>query len=196
MTHAHPFRTGGLLWFVSGLCYVGASFTLGNRTVYALLGLSATLLLALSVGTVHRFMRQDAEEQPLRYGIGALIVGIPFLFVIYSMAYLEAIDAVGQQTADIVNTIVILVGSTLTYGVGPALIAYSGLRHNLVPRWISWLGLIGGVCGMLWAGWVWAIPPRLILIFLPSVLFTYIWQLGLGVVVMRYKQAKPAAVAG
>lgn len=193
MSNPRPFLIGGLLWFVSGLLFIGASFTLNDRVVYAFFGLSATVLLAISLRSVLAFMRQDAEERPLTYGIWAFIIGIPFLLGIYGMAYLEAVGAVSEPAAYNINTVVILVGSTLTYGVGPALVAYAGLRHSLVPRWISWLGLIGGICGLLWAGWVWLIPPSMILLFLPSVLFTYIWQLGLGIVMMRFKVPQPTA---
>ncbi|MDX1414973.1 MAG: hypothetical protein R3293_12330 [Candidatus Promineifilaceae bacterium] len=196
MTTSHPFLKSGILWFISGLLYVSASVFLNDRTLYAFLGLSATLLLALSLRGVYRFMGQDAKERPLTVGIWAFVIGIPFLFAIYGLAYLEAVNAISPDTAEIANTIAILVGSTLTYGVGPALVSYSGLRHNLVPRWISWAGLIGGLFGLLWIGWVWLIPPSSILVFLPSVLLTYIWQLALGVVLMRFKETVHASIAG
>ena len=189
-------KTGGLLFYTSGLLYVGASVFLGQRVLYSFLGLGATLLLALSIRTVGAYMEADANQKALKYGVLTMLIGVPFLIGIYGTAYAEAVTNITQRTADILNTITILIGSTLTYGVSPALIAYSGLKGSLVPKWLSWVGMIGGLFGLMWAGWVWAIPPDNILILLPSVLLTYIWQLGLGVVLMRHKESKDVLIQG
>ncbi len=186
-------KIGGLLYFISGLLYVGASVFLSNRVLYAFLGLGATVLLVLSIRTVGTYMQPDAEQKALKYGVWAMLVGVPFLIGIYGTAYVQAVATIPESTANILNLVTILVGSTLTYGVAPALIAYSGLRHSLVPRWLSWVGFIGGLFGLLWAGWVWAIPPENILFLLPSVLLTYIWQLGMGVLFMRQKETIAAS---
>ncbi len=180
-------KTGGLLYFISGLLYVSTSVFLGNRVLYAFLGLGATVLLALSIRTVGEYMQPDAEQKALKYGVWAMLIGVPFLIGVYGTAYVQAVATIPESTSNILNLVTILVGSTLTYGVAPALIAYSGLKHSLVPRWLSWVGLIGGLFGLLWAGWVWIIPPTNVLILVPSVLLTYIWQLGMGVLLMRQK---------
>ncbi len=184
---AKQIKTGGLLYFISGLLYIGASVFLGNRVLYAFLGLGATALLALSIRTVGAYMQPDAEQKALKYGVWAMLIGVPFLIGIYGTAYVTAVATIPESTSNILNIVTILVGSTLTYGVAPALIAYSGLKHSLVPRWLSWVGFIGGLFGLLWAGWMWAITPENILFLLPSVLLTYIWQLGMGVLLMRQK---------
>ena len=182
-------QTGGLLFFISGLFYIGASAFSGNRVLYAVLGVCATVLLAFSIRAIGAFMREDAEKKALQYGVGAMLVGVPFLLVVYGTAYAKAVTGISESTSNILGLITILVGGFLAYGVSPALIAYSGLKHSLVPRWLSWVGLISGLYGLGWAGWVWAIPPAKIVVLLPGVLLTYIWQLGMGVLLMRRRNS-------
>jgi hypothetical protein len=199
-------RVSGWLFLLSGILFVGASVFTGDRPLYAWLGLSATVLLAMSMWGIYDFMRGKANHAALKLGIGAMLTGVIFLVGIYATAYIsEAADQAAGATAPILDTfddlfmalnvVVILIGALLTYGIAPALIAYSGLKTATVPRWLSWMGIVGGVYSLLWAGWGWVFGPDNIIIFLPGVVLIYLWQVILGVVMARYQVPVQQAAA-
>ena len=199
-------RISGWLFLLSGILFVGASVFTGDRPLYAWLGLSATVLLAMSMWGIYDFMRGEANHAALKLGIGAMLTGIIFLVGIYTTAYIsDAADLVTGATGPILetfdavfqtlNVVVILIGALLTYGIAPALIAFSGLKISFVPKWLSWMGLVGGVYSLLWVGWGWVFGPDNMFVLLPGVVLVYLWQVILGVVMARYQEpVRQAAV--
>jgi len=199
-------RISGWLFLLSGILFVGASVFTGDRPLYAWLGLSATVLLAMSMWGIYDFMRGEANYAALKLGIGAMLTGVIFLVGIYTAAYIsDAADQAAGATEPILETfdevfltlnlVVILIGALLTYGIAPALIAFSGLKTSLVPKWLSWMGIIGGVYSLLWAGWGWVFGPDNMFVLLPGVVLVYLWQVILGVVMARYREpVRQAAV--
>ena len=199
MRNAHFVKISGILFTLSALLYVGASIMLGNRAIYAWLGLWATVLLALSLWGVYDFLKIEGNQTSLKLGISAMLTGLIFLFGIYTAAFLtdtfDQVESFAQPVLDTtdavfetLNLVVILIGALLTYGVSPALLAHSGLRASMVPRWLSWMGLVGGLYSLLWAGWGWFISPDNMFILLPGVFLVYLWQVLFGVVMIRFKE--------
>lgn len=77
-------------------------------------------------------------------------------------------------------------GSFLIFGLGSGLLAYYGLRTATGPRWLSLVGIIGGLTGVVWLNLFLAFlrPISTILIIL-NILTIFIWSIGLSFALMR-----------
>ena len=182
------------------LLFVGTSIALGNRIVYSWLGLFGAVLLVPSTLGLYQFIYADNNRIAIHIGVLANYIGIVFLIGIYLSAYLAEIarpfmeassDPVFDMTSQILDNaafVTILIGSLLTYGIGPVGMSYASLKAAVVPKWLAWMGLVGGVYGLLWGGWVWLIPPERILIYLPSVVLVLLWSIIMGVYMVRSPQ--------
>ena len=193
-------KLGGLFNIVMALLFIGTSVFLGDRILYAWLGLAGSVLLVPATWGLYQFIEAKNNRVAIQLGVMATFVGVIFLVGIYLLAYIGEVsqpyfDAGGESALELLeeilhvsNLVTILIGSFLTYGVGPALIALASLKTFVVPKWAAWLGIFGGVWGLLWGGWVWLIPPERILIFLPSVVAVLLWSIIMGVYMLRYRQ--------
>ena len=202
-------RLSGVLFFVSGLLFIGTSLVLGNRILYSWLGLGATILLMASMWGLFEFIKVEGKPGALKFGVSAMLIGSIFLILLYLLSYIDAltfsspmweewtaqVTPAMQPLVDIIteanmytSMVVILFASSLTYGVAPLLIVIAAWRTTAVPQWLNWIGLVSGLLGLLWIGWGWLIPPERILIFLPGVFLAYLWQLILAIVMVRHKE--------
>jgi hypothetical protein len=194
-------KVGGVVNVLSAVCYIGTSVFIGSRIIYAWLGLIGTVLLVPATWGIYQFVREHDNRVPLQMGAIAMWTGAVFLIGIYTLAYLSETArpfvevAVSQGTAasqpiidlyqgimQTANLITIVVGSTLTYGVAPLFISIASLRATLVPKWLGWMGVIGGAYSLGWAFFGWT-PLPLIALF-PSVALIILWQLILGVLML------------
>jgi hypothetical protein len=192
-------RLSGVLFFVSGLCFVGTTVFLGDRILYSWLGLAGTVLLMASMWGIYELVKPVGKLGALKLGVSAMLIGSVFLILLYLIAYFGAVsimnpvweDLTAQATPEVnqvANIAVIWFGSVLTYGLGPLFIVIAAWHTTAVPQWLNWLGLISGLLGLLWAGWGWALGPENILILLPGVVLAYLWQLSWGISMIRHKE--------
>ena len=90
--------------------------------------------------------------------------------------------------------VTIIIGSFLTMAVSPGLISVAGMGSMLVPKWLAWFGLIVGVLNITWLGFFWlpGFRPGEALFFIPFVAYglSLVWQVILGVIMMRYRAPK------
>jgi len=194
---------------LSGLCFVGTTVFLGDRILCAWLGLVGTVLLMASMWGIYEPVKPLGKSGALKLGVGAMLIGSVFLILLCLIAYFGAVsimnpvweDLTAQATPNtqlfmdviseihmVANIAVIWFGSVLTYGLAPLFIAIAAWRTTVVPQWLNWLGLVSGLLGLLWAGWGWALGPENILILLPAVILACLWQLSLGVSMIRHKE--------
>jgi len=202
-------RLSGVLFFVSGLCFVGTSIFLGDRVIYSWLGLAGTVLLMASMWGIYELLEASGKSGALKLGVSAMLIGSVFLILLYLAAYIGAVsvnspmweELTVQATPDtgllldmisevnlVANIAIVWFASVLGYGVGPLFIVIAAWRTTAVPQWLNWLGLVSGLLGLLWAGWGWLLGPENILILLPGVILAYLWQLSWGVNMIRHKE--------
>ena len=200
-------RTGGILMVLSGALYVGTMVTnlagLG-RVAYAWLGLAATVLLVPAIWGLGEYLRAADNELPRRFGVIAMLTGVPFLIGIYLQAYLDEVTrgsewwsaaelAPGAATKpllemigsalDVMALVTIVIGSFLTFGVAPLALGLASLRAPEVPRWPGWVAICGGILGLVWIGFGWTPIP--VVLFIPSAVLVTIWMLIVGTYMLR-----------
>ena len=88
----------------------------------------------------------------------------------------------------IVFEVSVVYGSWLTLGLSPALFGAFGLKSTSIPKWISWVALIGGIVGMfVWLkGYPWQ-AERTALVFVNILAFA-VWMIAVGVVMLKNRR--------
>ncbi len=193
-------RTGGVCLILSSVFYFGTIFNnlfAGPRVVYFLLGLTATMLIIPFLVGIYQYYRDEANKMQLQAGVVTTLVGTPFVASLYIVAFItggariyieQATSNASSATQpliemiepilDFLSIITIDIGSFLTF-VGLGLIALSSLRIKSFPKWLAWLGIVGGIWSFFWIPWGWTSLS----LFIPSggMIITLVWMMILGI---------------
>ena len=128
--------------------------------------------------------------------IGLVILSISYLVALAAPYQLGPLltdgaskDAVfgAEYLRKMIFEITVVFASWLTLGVSMALFGLFGLRSSNIPKWISWVALVGGVVGI--EEWLKPYPwqtDRTALVIINMVAFA-VWIIGMGVVLLRAK---------
>jgi len=192
-------RTGGICSILSAILYFGTIFNnlfAGPDVAYFLLGLAATILVVPFLVGIYQHFRDDGNKMQLQAGVVTTLIGVPFVTSLYIIAYISSgtrafveqatlnANSATQPLIEMIepilkflNVVSIDVGSFLTF-VGLGLIALSSLRVKSFPKWLAWLGIVGGILSFTWIVWGWTSLTLLI----PSggMLISLIWMIIIG----------------
>jgi len=192
-------RTGGICSILSAILYFGTIFNnlfAGPDVAYFLLGLAATILVVPFLVGIYQHFRDDGNKMQLQEGVVTTLIGVPFVTSLYIIAYISSgtrafveqatlnANSATQPLIEMIepilkflNVVSIDVGSFLTF-VGLGLIALSSLRVKSFPKWLAWLGIVGGILSFTWIVWGWTSLTLLI----PSggMLISLIWMIIIG----------------
>ena len=163
------------------------------------LNIYGALLSAIAVIGIYRLMR--AEGGHMLVPLMAMEFGVVFLTVAYLVAlagvyqlgplYEQGVSREALFGAEylrkIVFEITVVYGSWLTLGVAMALFGVFGLKSSKVPKWVSWVAIVGGVVGM--EEWLKAYPwqaARTPLVFINLTAFG-VWLIAMGVVMLKHE---------
>jgi hypothetical protein len=193
----------GILSILSALGYLGTmmtNFGIGDRMAYGWLGLFGTVLLVPSICGFYLLFRSDSKQHLLMMGTILMLVGAVFVAGIYLAAMITsaisaydslsepALKEVFEAFIQVINMVTIIIGSFLTYGISPLLLGLSARSSSLMPKWVAWIAIVGGVAGFAWLGFGWLLPLSF-LIFFPSAILITIWQLAIGFYMFRWETA-------
>ncbi|MCB0123628.1 MAG: hypothetical protein KDE58_15355 [Caldilineaceae bacterium] len=71
--------------------------------------------------------------------------------------------------------------SFLAYGLGMGWFALLALQSAAIPRWLSWIGVVGGVTGVSWL-FLFIPIPYVVLLRMVNIVVLIVWSIGMGVV--------------
>jgi hypothetical protein len=199
-------RIGGWSGIVLILLFALAVFLLPGTTAGGWVSILGSLLIVPFYIGVYFILRDSGNEAliPMAFGLIGAVFLIQAYLVNAEFAYwyeerLAGASGVEQQILelnwavrdDIVDELLFNVGSWLTMSLSLFLFALFGWRSKNVPRWIHIVGLITIVSGL---GWLtpWPIPIEFGLRQLPSFLTLVIWSVGIGIVMVRYREGSEA----
>ncbi len=168
----------------------------GTYLIYGWGGtLGAFLTIPYMFGIVHAM--DDAGPQrwiALFAGvIGAVLTGVAFLSVSLSAIYYllpsaEASPELAQHFVIAIETTlrgheaVWFFGSFLAYGLAVAWIAMDALRTKTGPAWINWVGIFGGVAGIIWLRpFLDALMPIAAIGSILNIVLLSVWAIGLTI---------------
>lgn len=78
-------------------------------------------------------------------------------------------------------------GSFLLFGVGVGLMAYYALRAAIGPKWLNWVGIVGGLSGIVWLmAYLSFLVPVAVLLIMVNILTIIVWSIGLSVSLVRH----------
>jgi hypothetical protein len=160
-----------------------------------------TLLLAIAVIGIYSLIRREGGHSliPLIvFEIGAVILIVSYLIASASVYSLGPLYEQGVREAvfgaeylrKILFEVMVVFGSWLTLGLAPLLFGLFGLKSSNVPKWLSWMAILGGVIGL--EEWLrvypWQGAERTALVFINIVAFAA-WMIGTGVVMLRHRES-------
>lgn len=99
------------------------------------------------------------------------------------LAYATAVSAVLNSVEA-----VWFFASFLAYGLGMAWFALLALRSPVIPKWLSWLGVVGGVAGISWL-FLFVPIPFVVIWRILNILTLIVWSIGMGFVTVRMDAA-------
>jgi hypothetical protein len=218
----------GLSWILFVLGSFGASGSAGGVVeTYIARSESASLLMYTwggifgSLFVVPVFL---AFFQGFRYETGS-VLAVPVAFAILGVVFLtmgfmvdtgsliyyfgpaaaaaegsdaELIVKAGQLAQDSIE-VTWAIGSFLAYGGSIVWIAILLLRSERAPKWVNWVGILGGLAGFVWL--VRFLPvsaPQsigLILLFI-NIILSIVWLVGLSLVLTRSAEENSAHLPG
>ena len=166
-------------------------------------GVFGTLLCVPYLLAFYTAIKESAAEFPMILLsliialIGLLLATIGFfkpLTLIYS--YLPMASEAGPEALPMVRTAASVavevlelpwnVGSFLAFGLGIGLIAYYALRTATGPKWLNWVGIIGGLTGIVWLTvYLPFLEPISILLRVLNILTIMVWSIGLSFALAR-----------
>ena len=204
--NANLVRIGGWSGIVLIVLFLVASFLLGDTAAAVWLQILGSLLIVPFFIGVYFILRDSGIQAliPTVFGLlGAVFLVQAYLvnaeFLYWYEERIGAASGVEQQIleldwaakGEIADELLFNVGSWLTMSVSLFLFAVFGWRSKNVPRWIHIVGLITIVTGL---GWLtpWPIPIEFGLRQLPSFLTLVIWSVGIGIVMVRYREGGQA----
>lgn len=199
-------RIGGWSGIALILLFALAVFLLPGTAAGGWLSILGSLLIVPFFIGVYFILRDSGNEVliPTAFGlIGAVFLVQAYLvnaeFFYWYEERIAGASGVEQQILelgwavrdDIVDELLFNIGSWLTMSLTLFLFALFGWRSKNVPRWIHIVGLITIVSGL---GWLtpWPIPIEFGLRQLPSFLTLVIWSVGIGIVMVRYREGGEA----
>lgn len=199
-------RIGGWSGIALILLFALAVFLLPGTAAGGWLSILGSLLIVPFFIGVYFILRDSGNEVliPTAFGlIGAVFLVQAYLvnaeFFYWYEERIAGASGVEQQILelgweardDIVDELLFNIGSWLTMSLTLFLFALFGWRSKYVPRWIHIVGLITIVSGL---GWLtpWPIPIEFGLRQLPSFLTLVIWSVGIGIVMVRYREGGEA----
>lgn len=200
-------RIGGWSGIAMILLFAVAILLLPGTAAGGWLAILGTLLIVPFFIGVYFILRDSGDEVLIPTAFE--LIGVVFLVLAYLVnaeflywydGRIAGASGVEQQIlelgwavrGDIVDELLFNVGSWLTMSLSLFLFALFGWRSKNVPRWIHIVGLIAIVTGF---GWLtpWPIPVGLgVLRQLPSFLTLVIWAVGIGIVMVRYREGGEA----
>lgn len=77
------------------------------------------------------------------------------------------------------------IGSFLAYGGPFVWLAVLFFRANRVPKWLNWIGVVGGLGGFVWISNFVPIPPIGPLPLLINIVMGMVWLVGVSLVLVR-----------
>lgn len=197
-------RIGGWSGIAMILLFALAIFLLPGTAAGGWLSILATLLIVPFFIGVYFILRDSGNEVLIPTAFELL--GVVFLvqaylvnaeFLYFYDGRIAAAAGVERQIlelgwavrGDLVDELLFNVGSWLTMSLALFLFALFGWRSKNVPRWIHIVGLITIVTGI---GWLtpWPIPIEFGLRQVPSFLTLVIWSVGIGIVMVRYREGR------
>jgi hypothetical protein len=166
----------------------------------AWLNIYGALLIAVAVVGIYYLMRRVGG-----HAVVPLVVmefGVVFLTASYLLSlagayqlgplYAQGVSREALYGAEYLRKIVfetsVTYGSWLTLGVSMALFGVFGLRSSAVPKWISWVAIVGGIVGM--EEWLKAYPwqaDRTPLVFANLTAFA-VWGIAMGIVMLKNRR--------
>ena len=161
------------------------------------LNIYGALLIAVAVIGIYRLMQKVGWQLLVPVAVmelGVVILTVSYLVMlggVYHLAplYEQGVSREALYGAEYLRKIVfevsVVYGSWLTLGLSPTLFGAFGLKSTAIPKWISWVALIGGIVGMLvWLkGYPWQ-AERTALVFV-NILGFAVWMIGAGVIMLK-----------
>ena len=133
--------------------------------------------------------------------IGAVMTAIGFLSNTISVAYFMLPDAIeaGAEQLDMMRIAlnfatdasegVWWVGSFLLYGIGTWMFAWYALKHTSTAKWINYVGLVGGLSGIIWLRhFLPFLKPLILPLSLVNILAISIWSIAFSVSSIRSEE--------
>jgi len=101
---------------------------------------------------------------------------------------LPVIKAAGEIAVEVFE-LPWLFGSFLIFGLGFALIAYTGLRTSTGPKWLNIVGILAGLTGIVWLeSFLPFLQPIGVLLRMSNILLIFVWSIGLSTALLRQKE--------
>ncbi len=81
------------------------------------------------------------------------------------------------------------IGSFMVFGLGIGLFAFSAWRQSIGSKWINFIGMLGGISGIIWLAIFFPFLESVGVIFrLVNILSIFIWSIGLSISLTRLKE--------
>lgn len=77
------------------------------------------------------------------------------------------------------------IGSFLAYGGPFVWLAVLLFRADRVPKWLNWIGIVGGLGGFVWVGSFVPIPPIGPIPLLLNIVLGMVWLVGISLILAR-----------
>jgi hypothetical protein len=180
---------------------------LDAKTTYLIYGWGGVAGALFSIPYVIAFYEAVKKAGSIRMIVvafavtGAVMTAIGFLSNTISVAYFMLPDAV-EASADQLDMMRIAlnfatdaseavwwVGSFLIYGIGTWAFAWYALTHTSVAKWINYVGLVGGLSGIIWLRhFLPFLKPLILPLSLVNILAISVWSIAFSFSLMRVEK--------
>ena len=164
-------------------------------------------LLLASLGMFFLLNRPEAPVwiAPVSIAVGSLFLLLGYVLTIFTVRQLEPHLAGGVRdaratfmamagTVYTTSSLMLVIGSGLTFGLGVGLFGLFGLQSASVPSWAGWLGISAG---LLHVGWLDALAPSPLSTYLSTIklfdlLLFLIWLVTMGIILFQHRSTTTA----
>lgn len=173
------------------------------KTAYLSYGWAGTLGAFLTIPYMFGIVHSMNNAGPQRWialivGIvGAVLTGVAFLSVSLSLIYylLPAADSSPELALQFVVAIETTLrgqeatwffGSFLAYGLAVTWISFDALRTKMGPAWVNWVGIAGGIAGVIWLrAFLEVLMPFATIGSILNIVLLSIWAIGLTIAMWK-----------